>query len=103
MLGAFGAAEDPVQEPCLRPLRRRDCLTAGTGPGVRPLLYRNATNACMDHHPRRKRRVTTVGSPADLPWLQPYPDRLLDEIAPAPADDEPDRVVVSRETIELAF
>ena len=36
-----------------------------------------------------------------MPWLTPYPDRLLDEIAPA--DDEPDAVVVERETIELAF
>jgi RNA polymerase sigma-70 factor (ECF subfamily) len=36
--------------------------------------------------------------PADLPWLQPYPDRLL-----APAADEPAAAVVARETIELAF
>ena len=36
-----------------------------------------------------------------MPWLQPYPDRLLDEIAPG--DDEPDAVAVERETIELAF
>jgi RNA polymerase sigma-70 factor, ECF subfamily len=35
--------------------------------------------------------------PADLPWLQPYPDRLLDE-GPEPGD-----AVVERETIELAF
>jgi RNA polymerase sigma-70 factor (ECF subfamily) len=35
--------------------------------------------------------------PADLPWLQPYPDLLLDE-SPEPGD-----VVVARETIELAF
>jgi RNA polymerase sigma-70 factor (ECF subfamily) len=34
-------------------------------------------------------------------WLQPYPDHLLDEVAPS--DDEPDAVVVERETIELAF
>ncbi len=39
--------------------------------------------------------------PADLPWLQPYPDRLLEPIAPA--GDEPGAVVVARETIELAF
>ena len=39
--------------------------------------------------------------PADLPWLQPYPDRLLEPVA-AP-EDEPDAVVVARETIELAF
>ena len=37
----------------------------------------------------------------DVPWLQPYPDRLLDEVAPR--EDEPDAVVVARETIELAF
>jgi RNA polymerase sigma-70 factor (ECF subfamily) len=38
---------------------------------------------------------------AEIPWLQPYPDRLLDEVVPP--DEEPDAVVVSRETIELAF
>ncbi len=38
---------------------------------------------------------------ADVPWLQPYPDRLLDEI-PAPAE-RPDEVVVARETVSLAF
>ena len=35
-------------------------------------------------------------------WLQPYPDRLLDEVAPGDAD-EPETVAVARETIELAF
>ena len=36
-----------------------------------------------------------------MPWLQPYPDQLLDEVAPR--EDEPDAVAVQRETIELAF
>jgi RNA polymerase sigma-70 factor (ECF subfamily) len=36
-----------------------------------------------------------------MPWLQPYPDRLLDEAA-SPGD-EPDALVVERETIEIAF
>ena len=36
-----------------------------------------------------------------MPWLQPYPDQLLDEVAPS--DEQPDAVVVERETIELAF
>ena len=36
-----------------------------------------------------------------MPWIQPYPDALLDEMAPP--EDEPDAVVVTRETIELAF
>ncbi len=39
--------------------------------------------------------------PADLPWLQPYPDRLLEPVASA--EEEPGAVVVARETIELAF
>ena len=38
---------------------------------------------------------------AEMSWLQPYPDGLLDEVAPS--DDQPDAVVVERETIELAF
>src|SRR5260370_9538664 len=46
-------------------------------------------------------RLASVHSFAEVPWLQPYPDRLLDEAAPG--DDEPDAVVVTRETIELVF
>ena len=33
--------------------------------------------------------------------MQPYPDRLLDRVAPG--DEQPDAVAVTRETIELAF
>src|SRR4029079_13807156 len=50
---------------------------------------------------RSARRLTNYHTFAEVPWLTPYPDRLLDEIAPA--DDEPDAVVAERETIELAF
>ena len=39
-----------------------------------------------------------VQPPVDLPWLQPYPDRLI-----APAADEPEAAVVARETVEIAF
>ncbi len=38
-------------------------------------------------------------STPEVPWLQPYPDELLDKAA----GDEPDAVIVARETIELAF
>ncbi|MEV0621104.1 RNA polymerase subunit sigma-70 [Nonomuraea sp. NPDC050404] len=38
---------------------------------------------------------------AEVPWLQPYPDRLLD--LAAPTDGRPEAVVVERETIELAY
>jgi RNA polymerase sigma-70 factor (TIGR02960 family) len=99
MLGSFDEAEDLVQETFLRAWRGRAGFDAG--PGLRPWLYRIATNACLDALRRRSRRVTTVESFAELPWMQPYPDRLLDEVAPS--EEEPDAVLVSRETIELAF
>jgi len=37
----------------------------------------------------------------ELPWLQPYPDDLLEPAAPS--DTEPDAAAISRETIELTF
>jgi RNA polymerase sigma-70 factor (TIGR02960 family) len=48
-----------------------------------------------------KRGAAAFHSFAEVPWLQPYPDRLLDEVAPR--EEEPDAVVVERETIELAY
>jgi RNA polymerase sigma-70 factor, ECF subfamily len=44
--------------------------------------------------------TATPPPPADLPWLQPYPDRVLE--SNASEEDEPGAVVVARETIELA-
>jgi RNA polymerase sigma-70 factor (TIGR02960 family) len=99
MLASFDEAEDLVQETFLRAWRGREGFAGG--PGLRPWLYKIATNACLDALRRRSRRLQTVDSFAELPWLQPYPDRLLDEVAPS--DEQPDAVVVSRETIELAF
>jgi RNA polymerase sigma-70 factor (ECF subfamily) len=37
----------------------------------------------------------------DVAWLQPFPDRLWEPVAPS--DAEPDAAVVGKETIELAF
>jgi RNA polymerase sigma-70 factor (TIGR02960 family) len=99
MLGSFEEAEDLVQETFLRAWRRRDSVQGG--PGFRAWLYRIATNACLDELRRSRRRVPSLHSFAEVPWLQPYPDRLLDEIAPS--DSQPDAVVVARETIELTF
>ena len=99
ILGSFTEAEDLVQETLLRAWRHRDGFAEGTN--FRAWLYRIATNACLDHLRRTARRTPVPGSFAEVPWLQPYPDRLLDEIAPP--EDEPDAVVVARETIELTF
>jgi RNA polymerase sigma-70 factor (ECF subfamily) len=99
MLGSFDAAEDVVQETLLRAWRRRERFEGG--PLFRAWLYRIATNVCLDELRRRERRVPVLESIRDVPWLQPYPDRLLDEVAPR--EQEPDAVVFARETIELAF
>jgi RNA polymerase sigma-70 factor (TIGR02960 family) len=99
MLASFDDAEDAVQETFLRAWRSRDTFDGGTM--VRAWLYRIATNVCLDLIRRRSRRLTEIRTFAEVPWLQPYPDQLLDELAPS--DDEPDAVVVERETIELAF
>ncbi|MHB8646890.1 MAG: RNA polymerase subunit sigma-70 [Thermomicrobiales bacterium] len=99
MLASFDEAEDAVQETFLRAWRGRDHFEGGAL--LRAWLYRIATNVCLDALRRRSRRRTMVHSFAEVPWLQPYPDRLLDEVAPS--DDQPDAIVVERETIALAF
>ncbi|MET9880612.1 sigma factor-like helix-turn-helix DNA-binding protein [Actinacidiphila glaucinigra] len=58
-----------------------------------------ATNACLDLLAKRRPEPATGG---EVRWLQPYPDRLLDEL-PAADADEPESVAVARETIELAY
>jgi RNA polymerase sigma-70 factor (TIGR02960 family) len=99
MLGSFDEAEDLVQETFLRAWRARASFD---GSAFRAWLYQIATNACLDALRRRSRQPASLASSfAELSWIQPYPDRLLDEVAPS--DAEPDAVVVGRETIELAF
>lgn len=99
MLASFDEAEDAVQETFLRAWRSRDSFDGSSL--FRAWLYRIATNVCLDMLRRSSRQLTMMRSFAEVPWLQPYPDRLLDEVAPI--DEQPDAVVVERETIELAF
>jgi RNA polymerase sigma-70 factor (TIGR02960 family) len=100
MLASFDEAEDAVQETFLRAWRGRSGFD-GSGQ-FRAWLYRIATNVCLDMLRSTARRPGSGGA-AEVSWLQPYPDQLLDEILPAPADEEPDQVAVRRETISLAF
>ncbi|HET8892506.1 MAG TPA: RNA polymerase subunit sigma-70, partial [Gaiellaceae bacterium] len=72
-----------------------------------------ATNACLDALERRSQRLlpyaagpsadpfATPPPASDTPWLEPYPDRLLDELI----DKQPELAdtVAANETIELAF
>jgi RNA polymerase sigma-70 factor (TIGR02960 family) len=96
MLGSFEEAEDLVQETLMRAWRSRDAVDEDAR--LRPWLYKIATNACVDAIRSRGRRVPSLASFRDVPWLQPYPDQLLDEVA-----EDPEAKLVARETIELTF
>ena len=99
MLGSFHEAEDLVQETYLRAWRRRESFQGG--PLMRAWLYRIATNACLDALRQSKRRVASMHSFAEVPWLEPYPDHLLDDVAPT--EEQPDVKVVAKERIELSY
>src|ERR1700738_719692 len=99
MLASFDEAEDAVQETLLRAWRSRDTFEGGSL--FRAWLYRIATNVCLDMLRRRSRHLATVHHLFEGPWLPPDPEQLLDEVAPS--DQQPDAVVVERETIELTF
>jgi RNA polymerase sigma-70 factor (ECF subfamily) len=111
ILGSLEDAEDLVQETFIRAWRNRASFHGESL--YRTWLYQIATNASLDALRRRRRRVLPpdlgpAGDPraelpdaTDAPWLQPYPDRLLEPASPD--ESEPEALVVERETIELAF
>jgi RNA polymerase sigma-70 factor (ECF subfamily) len=106
MAGSFEDAEDLVQETFARAWRARARFRRAGRWSFRAWLYRIATNVCLDHRARRAPRVLPADvAPAadpeadvppvarDVPWLDPYPDRLVD----------PHEATVARETLEIAF
>jgi RNA polymerase sigma-70 factor (ECF subfamily) len=95
MLGNLEQAEDAVQEALLRAWKGRASFDGG--PGARAWLYRIVTTTCFDILRAAQRRGEQIESIADVPWLQPCPDALLDEAG------EPERAAIRRETVELAY
>jgi RNA polymerase sigma-70 factor (ECF subfamily) len=106
MVGSFDDAEELVQETFTRAWRARKGFRREGRWSFRAWLYRIATNACLDHLAGRAPRllpadVASPGDPdaepppvaSDVPWLDPYPDRLVD----------PHEAAVARETLEIAF
>lgn len=103
MLGSFADAEDLVQDTLVKAWRARESFEGRSS--LRSWLYRIATNACLDFLDSRKQRVSCgvvtsnepeLGPQPHVPWLQPFPDRYLDEMAP-------DARMVSRERLELGY
>jgi RNA polymerase sigma-70 factor (TIGR02960 family) len=95
MMGSFDDSEDLVQETFLRAWRSRDSFAGRSS--LRAWLYKIATNACLDALDKRPR----IPASGEIAWLQPYPDRLLDELEDV--EEGPEATTVDKETIELAF
>jgi RNA polymerase sigma-70 factor (ECF subfamily) len=104
MLGSFDEAEDLVQETLLRAWHGR-CSFAHRST-FRTWLYAIATNTCLAHLRRSRRRAlpyqlqrpgeTDAPEYPDVAWLQPYPDALLEEA-------DPESLMIAKETVSLAF
>jgi RNA polymerase sigma-70 factor (ECF subfamily) len=111
MLGSVQDAEDAVQETLLRAWRGLGRFEGRSS--LRSWLYTIATNTCLNAIARRPRRVLPLDHgpparmdeglglpPAEVLWLEPYPDeRLGVEDGPAAPDARYER----RESLELAF
>lgn len=108
MLGSLHDAEDALQETLLASWRGLAEFEERSS--LRSWLYRIATNQCLNSLRSRRRRPPVHDPPfdppeptgsSDVPWLEPYPDVLLDGLA----DDAPtpDAIYDEREAISLGF
>jgi RNA polymerase sigma-70 factor (TIGR02960 family) len=97
MLGNLQQAEDAVQEALLRAWKGRASFDGG--PGARAWLYRIVTTTCFDilRGAQRQAAQLAAAENGEVPWLQPYPDALLDDSA------GPEGAAIRRETVELAY
>ncbi|WP_083597732.1 RNA polymerase subunit sigma-70 [Actinomadura madurae] len=91
MLGSLTEAEEALQDTLLRAWRSLHTYQARAP--FHHWLFRIATTTCLKSIERRNRTPTVL---AEVGQLQPYPDRLLDELDPV-------HVVEQRESVALAF
>jgi RNA polymerase sigma-70 factor (ECF subfamily) len=106
MLASLHDADDALQETLLRAWQALDRFEPRSA--LAAWLHTIATNVCLTALGRReRRRELPAADVGEAVWeerllhLQPYPDRLLDELEPASPD--PEARYVLRETVELAF
>jgi RNA polymerase sigma-70 factor (ECF subfamily) len=109
MLASSFEAEDAVQETMVRAWRSIDRFEGRAA--LRTWLYRIATNVCLDMLNGRERRarpmdlgparepvVANLNTLPEVTWIEPIPDSSVVSESGDPAE-----LVVSRETIKLAF
>jgi RNA polymerase sigma-70 factor, ECF subfamily len=96
MLGSLDEADDAVQDALLRAWRALD--TYRDQAPLRHWLYRITTTSSLKIIRARARRPVPAG---EIGHLQPYPDRLLDQLTDADAD--PAAIAEQRESVALAF
>lgn len=109
MLGSVQDAEDALQETLLSAWRGLDGFEERSS--LRSWLYTIATNRCLnvlrdDARRPQERRPLTFEPPrptrhGEVPWLEPYPDALLDGLPDATPG--PDARYEAREAVGLAF
>jgi len=110
ILGSAQDAEDALQETLLAAWRGLADFEQRAS--IRAWLYRIATSRCLNALRASSRRLTMDGPQSwpdppqptrlgDVPWLEPYPDLLLDQL-PA-AEPGPEARYEAVETISLAF
>jgi RNA polymerase sigma-70 factor (TIGR02960 family) len=110
ILGSLADAEDLLQETLLAGWQSLAGYEERAS--IRSWLYRIATNRCLNwlraarRHPQVEAPGLAVEPPeptrlGEVPWLEPYPDALLDEAADLEAG--PEARYESREAISLAF
>jgi RNA polymerase sigma-70 factor (TIGR02960 family) len=109
ILGSLQDAEDALQETLLSAWRGLDGFEERAS--LRAWLYSIATNRCLNtlrDGARRPQEIRplTFQPPAptrhgELPWLEPYPDALLDGLPDAAPG--PEARYETRETVALAF
>ena len=99
LLGSYHDAQDATQEVMLRAWRSLHTFQ-GRAP-LRAWLYRIATTTCLKVLEAPDRRQARIGPEDEVTHLQPYPDRLLDELTDASGD--PAAIAEQRESVALAF
>jgi RNA polymerase sigma-70 factor, ECF subfamily len=99
MLGSFHDADDALQETFVRAWRGLERYEPRAS--FRAWLYRIATNACLTAIERRRQVEAGFRYDEIAPYLQPYPDAMLDELPSVERGAE--AVVEERESVGLAF